>query len=255
MLPPSAVMFLLPLDFMRIVWIVTPFDVVAAAYLLPRLISGQVLIRPFAIAVFLFVTLSVIVAVSGIANAVENNENFILIGGLALSILKGLAIVDAMSKKKLWGSSSACWGFLALNVIQTVLFVTGIGFTGSDRFSGLFDQSNGAAVFQAFAFAFALYNFHYRKNIVPLLVIVSSILFIFVSGSRGSLVSVVLIFFMYIAFISIASVKRFSVVAILGLTASVALLAVDTEVLAKFLATMTASESGGVARIGGFLRP
>lgn len=248
-MPSYILLFLFPTDFIRVFWIVTPFDLVAALYIVSRIGSDGIYKEVLSSAFLLLLGFLIIVLLSGIQNSILANEHLILITGLLLSVMKGVAVVDAMLREDDYGVRYLLTGFLVLNAIQFILFVFGIGFSGAARFYGILNHSNGAAVFQTFACALALFSLQISRSILPLLVAISSIILIFLSGSRGGVVTIFALFLGYIAVALYRPTKR----ALCFLLVSVAFLLILYVWVDSIISILTASDLAGLSRVASFL--
>jgi O-antigen ligase len=188
--------FSFPFDFIRIYWVITPMDVVAALYLLDGIFSGKMNKNILIIFSLCVLPLLFIVLASGIVNYSIIDQHLILFIGLFISALKGLALVDFMSRSKSIDFLSMAYGFLVINVISFVLLIGGFGVSGAGRGQGIIGHSNAFGLFQAFSFALALAIINLYRKLSIILIFVSIVLIIF-SGSRGALLTAIVLFFIF----------------------------------------------------------
>lgn len=254
MISPSTLLFLFPLDFVRLYWIVTPFDIIAIIYCGRFFYAAKPQRDLFIASSVIFIAYTSLILISGLINSPLILEHVILFAGTALSITKAVALLDAIDQTPDRFADFLLYGYLAVNIAMIFTLLIGVGYSGSGRFSGFFNQTNGMAAFQTFAFATGLFAFS-RNNVgLAFSILIISLFMIILSGSRGSLVALPALVLFY------ASSKILTSNARLGMLIGLAMIALlliaimygssTTSTLGHFL---IASEYTGAQRIGGFL--
>lgn len=181
---------LFPTDFIRLEWIITPFDFAASVYCIYMIITGRLNQRIVLLAFILYGVIASMVTITSIVNRDTLENGTYLLVGLIFSLIKGVALLDAMIRAPLFGIKFILIGFLCVNVANLAMYVLGLGYSGSMRFFGLFNHSNGAATFQSFAFCVSLsYLLFCRVGIIACLSLLLSSYFLISSGSRGGFVT------------------------------------------------------------------
>lgn len=189
----NIILFLFATDFLRFFWILTPLDLASIIYLSERFLRGRLPRTIILLAAGHLFVFFLIVLISGILNSFYAFEHTVLIIGTVLSVAKAVVLIDALQTKGEEAWRPLTLGFLALNVLLLLALLAGVGFSGSGRFSGFFPQTNGMAAFQTFAIATALFAFLQRKSVIALLTLCLSFSLLLPAGSRGSIVSSVIL--------------------------------------------------------------
>ena len=255
LIKPNMILFLLATDFYRFFWVLTPLDIVSILYLSEKLLRSQLPRTVTLLATGHFFVFFLIVLVSGILNSFYVYEHIVLIFGTLLAVTKAVAIIDAFQTHGDDAWRPLTLGFLSLNILLSFALLAGIGFSGSGRFSGFFTQTNGMAAFQTFASATALFAFLQRKSGVVLLTLLLSFALLFLTGSRGSIVSALII----TAMVIFKFLRNASPISMLFLYPMVSLplifyvSASDSPVILDLSVLLSNSEFYGVRRIGTFL--
>lgn len=190
----AAILFSFPLDFIRLYWVLTFFDLIAILSIpVVFFLDGQKkYIIKYAIQVFSLYALLILLSV--IVNIGYLEEHLVLIAGTALSILKAAVILQVI---RLRGGNfwfPICLGILCVNILLIIWLLLGEGFTNSGRFRGFFPQSNGMATFQTFAIAVSLFGITLRIQPVAMATLVLSTMLLLLTGSRGGLVCAAVLF-------------------------------------------------------------
>ncbi|MFB9146802.1 O-antigen ligase family protein [Halomonas alkalicola] len=244
----KLIFFMLPFDFMRVFWIITPFDLVAVIYLL-YLATGKKLSDKLLLTfVILLFPIFSIISAGGIKNSFVADQHFILVMGLFVSAVKGFVVVDVVVREKKIDLHALAIGFLVLNFVSLALILQGYGFSGSGRAQGVLNQSNALGVFQSFVFSLALVII-FKYRILGALLLFSSILLSIASGSRGSFVTmgVVLMFYLFL----MARLDKKSNIAVLFTVTFIAVLM--TLGVNYFVEYFDRVGFAGASRVGDFL--
>lgn len=190
---PNIVLFLFATDFLRFFWVLTPLDLVSILYLYEKFLRGRLPRTIILLAAGHLFAFFLIVLISGILNSFYAFEHIVLMIGTVLSVAKAVVLIDVLQTEGEDAWRPLTLGFLVLNVLLFLALLVGIGFSGSGRFSGFFPQTNGMAAFQTFAVATALFALLQRKSVIALLTLCLSFALLLLAGSRGSIVSSVII--------------------------------------------------------------
>lgn len=179
-------------DFLRIAWIITPFDFIAIKYLSDQFRGGRLNAQMLKISFWTALPFLIVVCCSGIINPQYGFEHIVLVAGVAMSVLKALAFITATKQYDGNRLIPINTGFLVLNIACFLAFMAGHGFSWSGRFSGVFGQSNGMGSFEMFSFVIAILGIF--NSPTKCFVINSGLSFflLLTTGSRGSLLAVVI---------------------------------------------------------------
>lgn len=233
---------------MRVFWILTPFDVVAVIYIVHRMISGSLNRRALAALYVCLLPLFLIIAGSGVKNGIALDQHSILLVGILISALKGFALVDDVARVGRLDRKSLAFGFLAFNLVSIFLAYKGLGLSGSGRLEGLAGQSNTLGIMQCFALVAAL-SVLQRSYLLGISLFLSSLALIFMSGSRGALLSITVIILIYIL-LSVGLNRKGAVMFVLTTASAVIFFTLDMGDFATYLVHFDAF---GMSRIGSFL--
>ena len=249
----ASVLFLFPLDFIRIFWIVTPFDLVAAAYVGTQIFVRSLDVQLVKIALGVGYVFALIVLAGAFVNQPYAEENLVLLVGTALSVLKAIALVTAIQACRGAARMPLVLGFLAVNAALVVWFLMGFGYTGSGRFSGFFSHSNGLAAYANFALASGLYALSAGIGLIGLAGVASSVLIIGLTGSRGAALFALATVLIWL-FARSGPIGRWTFVALGAVSGVLALLLLDGgSLLAAAGRSLQASDILGLQRIAAFL--
>lgn len=189
----AIILFLFPLDFIRMTWIITPFDFIAIFYIIKFALSVRLIksvISPFFVVYFL---MSFVIITGAIINSEYFFENFTLWVGTGLSFVKALALVLAILDRNDEFYMDITKGFFWLNVIMVAMYLTGFGFTGSGRFFGLIGHSNGLASYAVFSFAVSFFTILKNRSYFASAALAISIFLTLISGSRGGFIALMIV--------------------------------------------------------------
>ena len=190
----AAILFSFPLDFIRLYWVLTLFDLIVILSIPIVFFLGDQKKYIIKYAFQVFSIYSLIVLLSAIKNHDYFEEHIILIAGTGLSILKATAILQVI---RLRGDNfwfQICLGILCINMLLIIWLLLDEGFTNSGRFRGFFPQSNGMATFQTFAIAVSLFGITLRIQPLAMATLALSTMLLLLTGSRGGIVCAVVLF-------------------------------------------------------------
>jgi hypothetical protein len=185
-------LFVFPSEFIRIYWVVSLADAFCLAYVTLGTLNRDLTKGVTRASWPVFVVLALISLFSAAKNPSYSLENLIHVGASVLAFVKAVALLDAIQKKKDF-YVPMLWGYLSINAVQLVAFVYGNGYTGSGRFTGIFPQSNGMAAFETFSLIASMMAWRSGNRLPALVNMPLSVLFIVSSGSRGSMIAVMLL--------------------------------------------------------------
>lgn len=244
----KVLLFALPFDFVRVFWIITPLDAVVAIYFVRRMMSGQFNKSLFQIFTILMFPLVSIALISGMKNSQVGVDHLILVVGILLSALKGVALVDSIVREGKIDLRALAMGFLAISILSILFIFQGFGLSGSGRAQGILNHSNGFGALQTFSFALAL-SIMFQHQILSISLIALSIPLSVASGSRGSLVTILIVLLAFV----LSNIKldyKGITISMLTVAFATTVYLTDIDIVLSYL---NQSEFTGALRISGFL--
>lgn len=187
-----------PLDFVRIYWVITPFDILSLFYVVRQLAKGDSNTHLARCGLLLYSLLAIIISVSSALNPNSLADGLTAITALLLSVMKGYVIVDSVLRYPRF-YSPLLLSFSVLSIFLLASYFMGFGISGSGRFHGFIGQSNGLAAFQTFALATALASALTIKTKSAWLASITALAVLVLTGSRGSLFSAVALLMLFVA--------------------------------------------------------
>lgn len=251
---PAWVLLTFPTDFVRVFWVVTVFDIVAAAYLLHLAFSGAIPLGKGRVMLRLGAVFFAFVLANALANPFYIEENFVLLAGTALSMVKALALCVAIERSEQDPGMVLGIGFTGVNLLLLVYYVLGFGLTGSGRFAGFFGSSNGLSAFATFALATALYIATRAKPVLGAVSAVLAVTVILLTGSRGALVYAIVTCAVWFLIRPIMLKKRVTAASLAILCALTLLLVFLNDAVLVLATGLDTLDIEGVRRLTAFLR-
>jgi hypothetical protein len=177
-----------PLDFIRIYWVITLFDILSLFYIIRQLARGDANTQLARCGLLLYSLLAIIIAISSALNPDSLADGITAMLALLLSAMKGYVIVDSVLRYPRF-YSPLLLSYSILSILLLATYFMGFGISGSGRFHGFIGQSNGLAAFQTFALATALSSALTMRTKYAGLAAVTALAVLVLTGSRGSLLS------------------------------------------------------------------
>lgn len=169
-------------------------------------------------------------------------------------MIKSYAFVDSVKRHGGEFVRPLLLGFLGINLAMVLAFMSGTGFSGSGRFLGFFQQSNGMAAFQSIAFAVSLFALTGSARFLGVVSMPLCVGFLLLSGSRGSLLAIIAMALFYLAhrYMRTGSVSKMAIFLLLAAITPLALVA-GSDALPDVANILDGSGFTGLQRIGSLL--